>query len=55
MNPSSNHPNLQPAASLPDPKAQLTGNVLGGLKDSYFVTKLITWYWKRFKNFLLRK
>lgn len=55
MNPSSNHPNVQAAASMPDPKAQLTGNVLGGLKDSYFVTKLITWYWKRLKNFLLRR
>jgi hypothetical protein len=55
MNPSSNQPSLPPAASMPDPKAQLTGNVLGGLKDSYFVTKLITWYWKRFKNFLLGK
>jgi|APCry1669190646_1035306.scaffolds.fasta_scaffold94942_1 hypothetical protein len=55
MNTQSNHPKLQPAGSMPDPNAQLTGNVMGGVKDSYFVTKLISWYWKRFKNFLSGK
>ena len=55
MNTSSKQPELQSASPLPDPKAQLTGNVLGGLKDSYFVTKLLSWYWNRFTNFVLRK
>ena len=34
-----------------DPNDQVMGNVLGGLKDSYFVTKLLSWYWKRIKKF----
>jgi hypothetical protein len=34
-----------------DPNDQIMGNVLGGVKDSYFVTKLLSWYWKRFKKF----
>jgi len=38
-----------------DASTQVMGNVLGGVKDSYFVSKLLTWYWKRFKQFFFGK
>lgn len=41
----------QQAPHSPDASDQVMGNVLGGVKDSYFVTKLLSWYWKRFKKF----
>jgi len=38
-----------------DASTQVMGNVLGGVKDSYFVSKLFSWYWKRFKQFFFGK
>lgn len=38
-----------------DAAAQIMGSVPGGVKDSYFVSKLLVWYWMRFKQFCFGK
>jgi hypothetical protein len=51
----SNQSTTQPSALPADAAAQLMGSVPGGVKDSYFVSKLLVWYWKRFKQFCFGK
>lgn len=38
-----------------DTAAQVMGSVPGGVKDSYFVSKLLVWYWMRLKQFCFGK